>query len=135
MPRECIPQDELLWLYAKPQERAPYNRCRRFGKPVWTFLRFAGASRVNVGEEIVGFQTDFLASSEQQPLRSHGDSAKVTAAITNRLADHRDFCLSEPLLKISVQLFPPDTGRASANIVFAIRLPPWIKHGAGWRFF
>src|SRR5260370_32163839 len=101
MPRECIPQDELVWFQAATQQRAPYNCCRRFGKTVRTFLGFAGAPRLDAGEEIVGFQTDLLASSEQQSLRGHGDSAEVTTAITHRLADHCDVCLPNPFLQIS----------------------------------
>src|SRR5206468_7165418 len=101
MPRKCIPQHELVWLWAKVQERAPYDCCRRFGKSVRTFLRFAGTPRLEVGEEIVGFQPDFLAPPEQQPLRSHGDSAEMTTAITNRLADHCELYLAKPFLQIS----------------------------------
>src|SRR5438094_2988232 len=101
MPRECIPQDELVWLKAKPQERAPQNRCCRFGKPVRTFLRFARAPRIEAGEHIAGFQPDCFASPEQQPLRSHGDSAEVTAAITNRFSDDCKRCCSETFLQIS----------------------------------
>src|SRR5437667_12239302 len=101
MPRECIPQDELLWLYAKPQERAPYNRCRRLGKPVWTFLRFARAPRIDAGKEGVGFHLDFLASPEQQPLRSHGDSAEVAAAIAERFADDCKSRVAKSLAEIS----------------------------------
>src|SRR5438034_11433473 len=101
MPRECIPQHELVWLYAKPQQSAPYNRCRRFGKPVWTFLRFAGAPRINVGEEIIGIHADLLASPKQDPLRSHGDSAEVTTAITNGFANNHELGFAKAFLQLS----------------------------------
>src|SRR2546421_11191989 len=101
MPWECIPEDELIYLQAKPQERAPYDCCRRFGKSVCTFLRVAGAMRFDVGKEGVGFHLDFLASPEQQSLRSHRDSAKVTTAITDRFSDDCKRCCSETLLQIS----------------------------------
>src|SRR5438034_11818583 len=100
MPRECIPQHELLRLYAKPQERAAHNRCRRFGKAVWTLLGPAGAPRINVEEEIVGFQTDFLASPEQQSLRSHGDSAKATATVSERFPNYCKSCGLKSFAKI-----------------------------------
>ena len=100
MPRECIPQDELVWLEAKPQDRAPYNRCCWFGKLVPTFLGFAGALRLQIVDNTGGLQLNFVASSEQQSLRSHRNSAKVTTAITNRLADDCDVCLANPFLQI-----------------------------------
>src|SRR5213596_2139146 len=134
MPRECIPQHELVWLYAKPQQSAPDNCCRRFGKPVWTFLRFAGAPRIDA-EEIVRFKLELFVSSEQQPLRGHWDSAEVTAAITNCFSDHCEFYLAEPLMKISAQLVSPYSRSVPADVVLLIDFPPRIEHRAGGRFF
>jgi len=76
-----------------------------------------------------------LASSEQQSLRGHGDSAEVTAAITKRLADHCEFYLAQPFFEISAQLFSPDSGRISINVVLLVHLPPGIENGAARRFF
>ena len=95
MPRECVPQDELIWLEPEPQKRAPYNSCCRFGKAIWTFLRFARALR------LIERRYNVWLSAEQQSLRSHRDSAEVTSAITNRFADQCQFFFSEPLLQIS----------------------------------
>src|SRR6266516_2879317 len=117
------------------RERTPHNRCSRLGKPVRTFLRFARAPRINVGEKIVGFQPDCFASPEQQPLRSHGDSAEVTAAITNRFADHCELCRTKPLSQIRAQLVSPYSWCVRADIILLIGFPPWIEHGTGGRFF
>ena len=54
MPRERIPQDEFVWLHAKLQQCAPHNRRGRFGKPVRTFLRSAGAARPDAGNNCSG---------------------------------------------------------------------------------
>src|SRR5438034_4511728 len=101
MPWERVPQHELVWLQAKPQKRSPNNCCRRFGKPVRTFLRFAGAPRLNVGQEIVGFHPDLIASSEQNSLRSHRYAAEVTAAVPKRFANYHELRLAEPFAKVS----------------------------------
>src|SRR5437016_11159079 len=100
MPRERIPQHELVWLEAKLQKRNPYNGCCRFGKTVRTFFRFARAPRLNAGEEIVGVHRDLITSSEQNSLRSHWDSAEVTASITDRFADQCELCFCKTSLQI-----------------------------------
>src|SRR5438445_8632883 len=101
MPRECIPQDEFIWLHAKLQQCAPHNRRGRFRKPVRTFLRSAGAARPVLEENIAGLKLEFLTSSEQQALRGHGDSGEVTATITNRFADDCDLRASKAFLQVS----------------------------------
>src|SRR5262249_26473571 len=113
----------------EPQQCAPYNRRRRFGKAIWRFLRFARALR------LVERRYKVWLFSEQQSLRSHGDSAEVTTAITNRFPDQYQFFFSQPLLQISAQLFAPDRWSTRADVVLLIDFPPWIEHSAGGRSF
>src|SRR6266480_4788270 len=101
MPRKCIPQDEFVWFQAALQQCAPYNCRRRFRKAIRAYLRFTRAARIEVGEEIVGFDLNFFAAAKQQPLRSHGDSAKMTATITDCLANDCELCRTNPCFEIS----------------------------------
>src|SRR5439155_23682930 len=99
MPRKRIPQYEFVRQHANLQQRAPDNRRRRFRKTIRTNTRFARAAWLDARHNVSLF-------AEQHALRSHWDSAEMTAAITNRLADHCEFCLAETFSEISAQLVP-----------------------------
>src|SRR5438552_4847304 len=101
MPRECIPQDEFVWLETKPHEYAPYNCCRRFGKPVRTFLRFAGATRLDVGKNLIRLDPVTLLFSKQNSFGGHRYAAEVTAAVPKGFANYHELRLAEPFAKVS----------------------------------
>ena len=101
MPREPIPQDELVWLQAKPQQRAPDNRRRGFRKTIRTFLRFACAARRDARKDLLRLNSGVLLLAEQDAFGCHGDSAEMTAAVSERFANHYESRLTKPLSKIN----------------------------------
>src|SRR6266699_2075866 len=133
MPRERIPEDELLRRQPKLQQRAPDNSCRRLRKTIPAFLRVACAPRSDSQNN--AFRRNASFSSKQKPFGCHRDSAEMTTAVTKRFPDDRKTRLSQPIAKICAQLFSPNARGLSANIVFLINLPPRIEDGARGRFF
>ena len=55
MPRERIPQDELLRLYFESEQCAPDDSCCRLRKSFRTIPRFTGAARLDAGKDVFGF--------------------------------------------------------------------------------
>src|SRR6266568_756383 len=100
MPRERIPQDELLWRDSEPQQGAPDNGGCGLGKTISTFLRFARPTRFDSRKEILSFDPGVRLSPEQNALGSHRDSAEMSAAVSKRFADHCESGLFESLAKI-----------------------------------
>jgi hypothetical protein len=135
MPRKRIPQDELVWLQAKPQERDPYNGCCRFGKTVATFSWFARTARLDAGKDLLQLDPLIFLFSEQNSFGSHRDSAEMTAAIAERFADQCEFCLAKTFSQISAQLSAPYGRRVPADVILLIDFPPRIENGAGRRPF
>src|ERR671930_1896308 len=101
MPGEGVPQHELLRLQAKFEQRAPYDSRCRLGKTIWTLFLFARSPWLDAGKNIFRFNTVISLFSEQDSLGSHRDTAEMSAAITERFADHRKFYFAESFSKIS----------------------------------
>src|SRR5207248_10279273 len=100
MPRKRIPKYELLWRDAKVRQRIP-DDCRcRLGKTVPAFLGFAGPPRLDAGEDLLRLDPPIFQFSQKDSLRSHGNSAEMTAAIANGLTDHREFCFAQSFSQI-----------------------------------
>ena len=59
----------------------------------------------------------------------------MTTAVTKRFPDYCEMHLSQPIAKISLQLFSPNAWGLWTDIVFLINLPPRIEDGARGRFF
>ena len=122
MPRERIPENEFFWRQLKPQQCAPDDRGGRLGKTFQTFLTFARPLRSNSQKN--AFWRDASFSSKQKPFGCHRYSAEMTAAVTKRFPDDRESRLSQPITKISAQLFSPNAWSLWTDIVFLVNLPP-----------
>src|SRR6266704_4738633 len=133
MPRERIPEDELLRRQPKLQQRAPDNSCRRLRNTIPAFLRVACAPRSDSQNN--AFRRNASFSSKQKPFGCHRDSGEMTTAVTKRFPDDRKTRLSQPIAKICAQLFSPNAWALAGDIVFLINLPPRIEDCAGGRFF
>ena len=101
MPRERIPQDELLRLYFESEQCAPDDSCCRLRKSFRTIPRFTGAARLDTGKNVFGFNAVISLSPEQDSLGGHGDAAEMSAAITERFTNRDELYLAEPFSKIS----------------------------------
>src|SRR3954454_13378924 len=101
MPGERVPEYELLRLQAEPQQRAPDDSSCRLGKAIRTLFGFARAPRLDTRKNVFQLNPTTFLFSEQDSLGSHGDSAEMSAAITERLTDHHKFYLAEPFSEIS----------------------------------
>src|SRR5581483_1937190 len=101
MPRERIPEHELLRLYAKPEQRTPdHSRCR-LRKTMRALLTLACSFWLNAGKHVFRLDPSIFLFSQQDSLGGHGDSAEMAAAITERFADYHQFRFVEPFAKIS----------------------------------
>src|SRR6266550_4687551 len=101
MPRERIPQNELLRRQGKLQQRAPDNCRRGFGKTIAAFLRFTRAPRSDARKNFVRIDSGVFLFSEQDALGGHGNSAEMTAAVPKRFANYHESRFAEPFSKIS----------------------------------
>src|SRR5438876_7655384 len=96
MPGERIPEHELLRLQAEPEQRAPDDSSCRLGKAIRTFFRFARAPRLDTRKNVFQLNPATFLFSEQDSLGGHGNSAEMTAAITERLTDYCELCVAHP---------------------------------------
>ena len=94
MPWKRIPQNELVRQQADLQQRAPDNRRCRFRKTIRTNTRLARATWLDARYNVSLF-------AEQHALRSHRDSAEMTAAVTESFANDYEFRASQAFLHIS----------------------------------
>jgi len=134
MPGERIPEHELLRLQAEPEQSAPDNSSCRLGKAIRTFFRFARAPRLDTRKNVFQLDPTTLLFSEQDSLGGHGNSAEMSAAITERLTNHNEFNLADASVKIGTQMPSSDRGRVAVKIVLFIEFPPRIKNSAAGRF-
>src|SRR6266700_279889 len=95
MPRERIPQDELLRRESQSQQRAPDNGGCGLGETISTLLTFACPTRFDSRKEILRFDPAVRLSPEENALGSDGDSGEMTAAVPKRFADHCESGLFE----------------------------------------
>src|SRR5436189_6385799 len=102
MPRECIPQDELVRQHAKLQQCAPYNRRCRLGKTVRALCSFARAARFDAGKDVFRLDAVIFLFAEQDALGSHGNSGEMTTAVPKTFTDNRECCVAKPSLEIGV---------------------------------
>src|SRR5437867_1912494 len=100
MPRECIPQNELLCREPKLHQSFPDDCRSELGKPRPIFLRFARSLWSDVGKEIARLDPGDLLSPEQNSLRGHGNPAEMTAAVPKRLPHDCESRLSQSQAKI-----------------------------------
>src|SRR2546428_12198238 len=101
MPGKRIPQNKLLRRQLQAQQRAPYNGRCGLGKTIRTFLRFACAPRCDAGKNFVRLKPAIFLFSEQDSLGGHGDTCKMTTAISKCFTDHYESRFAEPFAKIS----------------------------------